>query len=429
MRDPLQEFRTFNRLFARRNPELLRHKIARMAESPFAFFRGAFHLFARDVLGGVGGPLPLFHAASAELDLVGDLHSENYGTFKADDGKVHYDVNDFDETTTGRFDFDICRLATSHFLASRDRGDTLAKAVQVSLGGILAYTTGVRKAVGKAKGDSLDIREGILSGSPAIDALVTASAAVKRPAFINRLTEIKSGHRRLLRSARYFNLADSERDQALRLLEDYRRRHADLPEKGDFFSVEDVCGRVSGIGSMGRLRYVILFAGKGSADARNVLLEFKEARPSAYDLYRDRDIDDAALVRRAERVVTVQRLSQAAANRFLGFAVDGKQSFQVRELGPHDARVEAKTLDPGGVDSLATVQAEILARIHARSAARAVGPANPLAELADPDAFCQRVLAFALSYSDVVRGDWTRFVGARAELDRVEEWMSGDEPR
>jgi hypothetical protein len=69
------------------------------------------------------------------------------------------------------------------------------------------------------------------------------------------------------------------------------------------------------------------------------------------------------------------------------------------------------------------VQAAILARIHARAAARAVGPTNPLAELADPDAFCQRVLAFALSYADLVRSDWTRFVGARTQLDRVEEWM------
>ena len=83
MRDAIAEFIAYNRPFARRNQELLRFKIASMAESPFAFFRGSFHLFARDVLGGVGGPLPLFQAASAELDLVGDIHSENYGTFKA----------------------------------------------------------------------------------------------------------------------------------------------------------------------------------------------------------------------------------------------------------------------------------------------------------------------------------------------------------
>jgi uncharacterized protein (DUF2252 family) len=424
MRDPLQEFQAFNRPFARRNPELLRQKVARMAESPFAFFRGTFHLFARDVLAGGGGVLPLFQGAAAELDLVGDIHSENYGTFKADDGDVHYDINDFDETTTGRFDFDVCRLAVSHFLGSRDRGDALGQAVQVCLAGILAYAGFVRKAVGKAKGDRLDVSEKAPSGCPAVDDLVSSSAAAKRPAFINRLTEVKAGRRRLLRSARYFNLADAERAQALRLLADYRGRQPNLPEKGDFFAAEDVCGRVSGVGSMGRLRYVVLLAGKGSADGRNVLLEFKEARPSAYDLYRQRDGDEAGLLHRAGRVVTMQRESQAAANRYLGFALDEKQSFQVRELGPPDARIDARTLPAGALEGVARVQADILARAHARSAARAVGASNPLAELADADAFCQRVLAFALSYADLVHADWTRFVGARAQLDRVEGWMA-----
>ena len=66
----------------------------------------------------------------------------------------------------------------------------------------------------------------------------------------------------------------------------------------------------------------------------------------------------------------------------------------------------------------------ILARVHARSAGRCVGPSNPLAELSDAEAFCQRVLSFVLGYADVVHGDYRRFVGSRAELDRVEEWMA-----
>jgi len=134
-------------------------------------------------------------------------------------------------------------------------------------------------------------------------------------------------------------------------------------------------------------RYVVLIAGKGSAAGRNVLLEFKEARPSAYDVYRQRDTSPEALVARAERVVTVQRVSQAANNQYLGFAVDGPLSFQARQIGPQDARVNAKASMGAGLDGVARVQASILARAHARSAMRAVGPANPLAELADADAF------------------------------------------
>src|SRR5262249_57806433 len=132
-----------------------------------------------------------------------------------------------------------------------------------------------------------------------------------RRAFSERLTRSGGAGRRLVRSAHSFTLPEDERQQALRLLADYRRRLAE-PPPDDFFEPEDVCGRVSGIGSMGRLRYVVLVAGKGSREARNRLIEFKEARPSAYDLHRGREGDAAALLGRAERVVSVQRASQAS---------------------------------------------------------------------------------------------------------------------
>jgi uncharacterized protein (DUF2252 family) len=421
MRDPLDEFRTFNRPFARRNPELMRHKIARMSDSAFAFFRGTFHLFARDVLSGTLAPMPT--TGATELGIVGDIHSENYGTFKAEDSKVHYDINDFDETTTGRFDFDIIRLAISLFLASRDRGDPLDAAVGVAMSSVTHYTTRLPRILSK-KAPEPDVSESAPTGCLPLDALVQISTAAKRPAFIERITQRKGKSRLLIRSPRYYNLPDAERGQAVRLLADYRANQKHLPDKEDSFAVEDVCGRVSGIGSMGRYRYVLLLAGKGSAEARNLLLEFKEARPSAYDLYRHRDDDDAALVHRAEHVIGMQRLSQAASNRYLGCARDGGMSFQVRQLGAADARLETKPLERHALDDLGRIQMGILARVHARSAGRSVGPSNPLAELADPEAFCQRVISLVLGYADIVHADYRRFVGARADLDRVEEWMA-----
>jgi uncharacterized protein (DUF2252 family) len=424
MRDPIAEFMDYNRPFARRNPELLRFKVARMAQSPFTFFRGTFHLFARDVLSKALDPLRLCLGDGPEMDLVGDIHSENYGSFKAADGLVHYDVNDFDETTSGRFDFDVCRAAVSWLLAAHDRGDALADAVQTPLAGLATYTDALHRLLKKGRTPDLDFSETQPSDCGPVDDLVRVGAAARRPAFIGRLTEKHDGGRRIVRSTHFFNLSEADRAQAVRLLEDYRRRLAD-PRKDvkDYFKVEDVCGRVSGIGSMGRLRYLLLLNGKGSAEARNVLLEFKEARPSAYDLYRGRDADAAALAGRAERVIAVQRASQAVSSLRLGFAVDGGMSFQAREIGPPDARVDTAALKtPALLQGVVRVQAAVLARIHARAAMRAVGPANPLAELAEPEAFSQRVLAFALAYADVVRRDWTRFVGARADLDNVAAW-------
>jgi uncharacterized protein (DUF2252 family) len=424
MRDAIQEFMAFNRPFAQRNAELLRFKVARMAESPFAFFRGTFHLFAGDVLEKAHDPLPLFTGEGPEMDLVGDIHSENYGSFKAKDSTVHYDVNDFDETTTGRFDFDVCRAAVSWFLAARDRGDALAEATQTTLAGVAAYAEALTRQVRKGKPADLDVSEANPSQCEPVDELVLAGAAARRPAFISRLTTRSEKGRRLLRSAHMFNLPDDQRARAARLLADYLSRRPAVANK-DYYAVEDICGRVSGIGSMGRLRYVVLISGKGSDDARNVLLEFKEARPSAYDLCRNRDADAAALQGRAARVIAVQLLSQAASNGHLGFAVDGGASFQAREIGPADARVDSRGLRTSEqLAGVVRVQAQILARIHGRAALRAVGPANPLAELADADVFCQRVLCFALGYADVVRRDWARFVGARADLDNVSGWAA-----
>jgi uncharacterized protein (DUF2252 family) len=424
MRDAIAEFMEYNRAFARRNPELLRLKVARMAVSPFTFYRGTFHLFARDILDNYYESGPRDGGSPMELDLVGDIHTENYGTFQADDG-IHYDINDFDETTQGRFDLDVRRLATSCVLAAQECSLGLADAVPVTLAFLAGYVETLSRAHKKGRLQDLDVSENAPAGCGPVDQLIRIAAATKRTAFIEKLTETVQGKRRLRRSSHYFNLPDNEREQALRLLDDYRRRQP-APGSADFYQVEDVCGRVSGIGSMGRFRYVVMVSGKGTKDGRNVLLEFKEARPSAYDLCRQREKDDQAVSRRAERVLAVQKLSQAASNSRLGFAVDGKMSFQVRELGPHDSRLEFQTLKAAAdFEAVTRVLGSILARTHARAAARVVGVANPLAELSEPASFNQRILAFALAYADLTRRDWNRFVGHRAELENCEQWAPG----
>src|SRR4051794_13476380 len=111
MRDDITEFQEYNRALARSNPELLRLKIARMAASPVAFFRGTFNLFARDAVDNVFDTYETNVGHGVELDLVGDIHTENFGIFFFKQ-KTAYEINDFDETTRGRFDLDVRRLAT-----------------------------------------------------------------------------------------------------------------------------------------------------------------------------------------------------------------------------------------------------------------------------------------------------------------------------
>jgi len=422
VRDAVTEFMTYNRPFVEHSPELVRLKVARMAASPFAFYRGTFHLFARDVLDKANEALPALATAGADLDLVGDIHTENYGTFKAADGLIHYDVNDFDETTRGRFTFDVARLATSLFLTGREAGLPIAQTAPLLVTFLLTYAAEVQRLVRKG-GAGLDAVEGVPTGSRVMDEFIAEKAALKRPAFIEKLTERDGKRRRLIRGQQYYNLPDDQAAQARRLVEDYRHRPGAPGNSDEYYVVDDVAGRVSGIGSMGRLRYAVLIGGKGKAEAKNILLEFKEALPSAYDTYRQRDLGPAALAARAARVVAVQRRSQAASSAFLNVAADGGLSFQAREISPHADRIDFKRLAGApGVTEVAIVQARILARIHARAVADAIGPTNPLAELEDTDVFCQRLLAFALAYADLAARDYQLFVGHRAQIEDTESW-------
>ena len=174
---------------------------------------------------------------------------------------------------------------------------------------------------------------------------------------------------------------------------------------------------------MGRYRYVVLISGKGHLEKPNVLLEFKEARPSAYDICRNRETSPQALVERAAKVIASQRAAQAACSPYLGHAIDGELSFQVREISPHADRVNCNGLKsvPQFID-VVKVQAAILARVHARASSRSLGPSSPLPELAAADRFSQRVLAFALTYADIVFRDWLCFVAMRADLENVPQW-------
>jgi uncharacterized protein (DUF2252 family) len=234
---------------------------------------------------------------------------------------------------------------------------------------------------------------------------------------------MRDGKRQFRRSVHVYNVPEDGKARAQRLLADYLTRHRQSEVPADFYEIEDIAGRVSGIGSMGRLRYVLLLRGKGTADARNVVLEFKEAQPSGYDVVRKRPVEGA---KRAEAVVGTQRRLEVSASPYLGYAVDGELSFQARELGPADARVDTGAVKaPMMLQQLARIQGQILARAHVRAAAEAVGPSSHAiaqAMLADADRFGQRLLVFALNYADQVLADFARFLGARAELEDVAKW-------
>ena len=300
-RDPVEDVIQYNRRFGGRYPDVLRQKFERMAASPFGFFRGTFHLFARDVASGMLDPWQSSNPFTAvEIGLIGDIHSENYGVFKAADGLERFDVNDFDETTHGSFDFDVKRAATSLFLASAQGGFSWSEAIGCVDQFVRAYVDSITRFAQKGGAAEFGFSEKQPPDVRSVKKMLSAAIGQTRPELLKRLTATDGDERRIVRTpGKYFDLKPEHRQQAERLVQDYARRYPDPSRPADFFRVLDACGRIAGCGSLGRLRYAVLLAGRSINDKlKHALLEFKEALPSAYDLQRARETDAASLRQR-----------------------------------------------------------------------------------------------------------------------------------
>ncbi|HEX3656164.1 MAG TPA: DUF2252 family protein [Pirellulales bacterium] len=424
-RDPVQQVVQYNRQFAGRYPDVLRQKFERMAASPFGFFRGTFHVFAHDMVAGLLDPWQSSNPfTEVEIALVGDIHSENYGVFKAADGLLRFDVNDFDETTRGSFDFDVKRAATSLFLATAEAGMSWSDAIGCVDRFVRSYVKAIDRFAQKGGAADFGYSEKQPPDVPSIIKMLASAAGQTRPQLLKRLTTAGPDDRRsILRTPKYFDLKPEDRAQAERLVQDYARRNTDAARPAEFFQIEDVCGRVAGCGSLGRLRYAVLLAGRGSANLKNALLEFKESLPSAYDLERGRETDVASLGGRAGEVARVQAAMQTSPARWLGEAVDGDRSFQVKAIVRAN-RIEWSRLPTAEFAQLAAVYAQLLAKCHAKTdeqkgqpstASRAISAA--IADRVEP--FVKRVTAFALAYSELADDDHRQFAAQRGAVEQA----------
>lgn len=405
MRDPVGDILRFNRRFRGRYPRLLERKVALMSDSPFVFFRGTFHLFARDWVDRRFDVWPQESPIdSTELHICADLHGENFGTYGGEHHTALYGINDFDESTSGRLDFDACRAATSLLLAASRRGLLLRSGAAGAHAFLETYV------------DALDGSPRPFH-SPLIRSLVKTAEKARRPDFIRKRTVLRGGVRRF-KGERYFRLKPEHERQARRLHDDYVARARPRKDRGrDFFEIEDVCGRIAGCGSLGRLRYVVLVRGEDPDEARDVILEYKEALPSALDEARGRAGGGTALRNRAEDVVAATRRFQGKSDPYLGFAVDGAQSFQVRQVGPREFRLDGDALTGSRqFRETASSYGAYLAAAHRR--ANGAAALRVLRESVGRrrEAFIRRAMSFAMAYAEQVEEDWRAFLAARRKV-------------
>jgi len=394
-RDALDAIIRYNRRFVGdgRDPAWLRTKLDRLCASPFGFLRGTFHLFVADWQRAGDDPL----AAGADQPIVGDLHLENFGAFRAADGSVVFDVNDFDETASGSPALDLARLATSIVLADEKHGD--ARAVE-RIGACLdGWCTAAR---------SLDLRPiAPKEAPPLVRALLDTAEDASRGAWLQRRVEGDAGARRFKSNDKYLRVTDAtERADIEAAVRAFAATCAERPpEVPDWPHVLDIAVRIAGTGSLGRFRWAILAQGKSDKPGKERILELKEALPSSLD-------PTCTSAAQAARVIDTQRRLQGAPPAFLGVADVGGRACTVRELQPTEAKLDAAALKAGDLDALARACGTVLGRLHRRA-----GADLPARFAGREAALARRVAAHALRQAAQVHDDWAALVAARKPVE------------
>jgi uncharacterized protein (DUF2252 family) len=381
-----------------RDPERAALKLAKMVQSPFIFLRGACHLFYDGL-----PDTPLFrHAPLAWC--CGDLHFENFGSYKGDNRLVYFDINDYDEAALAPATWDLVRLLTSVHCGAQALNITRAEAIAVSQACIEAYRAALTG--GKALWVERDTCGGL------VNTLLSSLQQRPRAAFLDKRTVIKGRHRTLrLDNQKALPATDEQRQ----LVTSFIGQFAATQSNPDFYKVLDVARRIAGTGSLGVERYVVLVEGKGSPDS-NYLLDIKEAKPSALAPHLARlGVKQPAWADEAARVVAVQNRMQAVNHAFLHSIKLGNTACILKGLQPSEDRVAigewGKKLDrlKEVVDTMGRVLAWDQLRASGRSGA---ATADELIAFAQRSDWPVQMLDAALEMTQQTEQQWQSFVKA-----------------
>jgi hypothetical protein len=387
--------------------EALRRKLDALARDPFSFLRGTFHVMAADLL---HERVPGAAASAPDGWIVGDLHLENFGTYRGASGELCFDVNDFDEVAAGPVDLDLKRLCTSAMLLPGiEHGRRLAAATVIAR----AWADGLDRLGGRFPVAvwGVDKAEGWLQHllrekgrRTRADLVAKAAPGKGRRRFGEESDPPKFAHAakpwpRLVEAA----LGD--------YYEHLKQLKADLPGKD--WELVDVAYRFKGTGSLGRLRFAVLLA-KGE---ERMIFELKQAGQSAIDLARNRVVPVGQRAR--VQTAAIRRMQGDPWPRVAGAHL-GRIPVLVREIEPEEEKLGsgrfAGAVADGGHEQLpayARQCGEVLARLHCR-----VNAPNMLVAVWNPRHAADAALAFAQDYSAVVEADWTAFLKARSRVSK-----------
>ena len=393
-----------------RVPELVPVRHGRMLVSAFTFYRGAALPMAAD--------LATTPASGLRVQLCGDAHLSNFGAFASPERRLVFDVNDFDETLPGPFEWDVKRLAASLAVAGRDNGFPAKARRKIALAAGEGYRTAMRAF---AEQPLLDVWYAHLDIEPALaqfrsqlkakryklaEKLLAKAHTSDSMKAVGKLTAMVDGQRRIVSDPPMIVpieevFADVQADTIYQLLRTvlgkYRRTlQSDRRHLLNQFAMVQVARKVVGVGSVGTRAWVVLLDAADGVEP--LFLQAKEAQPSVLAEYAGR----SQYANQGERVVAGQHLMQAQSDIFLGWTrvsnpVDGvDRDFYVRQLRDWKFSVPIEMMLPEGMAVYAGLCGWTLARAHARSGDRVALAAY----LGGSAKFDQAIADFAETYAD-----------------------------
>jgi uncharacterized protein (DUF2252 family) len=396
---------------ADRIPELVPIRHGRMLASPFAFLRGAAALMASDLAGTPHSGL--------QVQLCGDAHLSNFGGFAAPDRELVFDINDFDETARGPWEWDVKRLAASIAIAGRDLGLSQADRRAAVEAAVRSYREAMRRfatmrnlelwyarldvaSIVSHVGDRVTRKE-----RGAFERRVASARAKDHLRAMSKLTRRVDGALRivsrppLIVPIEELFSDDGIEEQVRGLIRVYRRSlPVDRRRLLEGYRYVHMARRVGGVGSVGTRAWVVLLLGRDGDDP--LFLQVKQAGPSVLEPYAGRD----AARNHGQRVVHGQRLMQTDGDIFLGWlrarwADDTARDYYVRQLWDWKIGAEVELMSPARLTVYGTLCGWTLARAHARSGDRIAIAAY----LGSGDVFDRALAAFAETYADQTERD------------------------
>ena len=395
---------------ATRVPELVPIRYGRMLVSPFTFYRGAALIMAADLAATARSGL--------NVQVCGDAHLSNFGVFASPERQLMFDINDFDETLPGPWEWDVKRLAASFEIAGRDRGFTEAQRREIVLAGAAEYRLRMRQA---AEMGNLELwythvqvdrlfeqMKADLGRKHLAKAKANVAKARTRDSMqaFSKLTHELDGERRITSDPPLVVPVEEllpegrERDEVQAeirgLIRSYRRTlETDRRHLLEEFELVHLARKVVGVGSVGTRAWILLLRGRDGQDP--LFLQAKEAQESVLERF----VGKSRYKNHGQRVVAGQRLMQAASDIFLGWqrvnGFDGRaRDFYIRQLRDWKGSADVDNMAASVMTAYARICGSTLARAHARSGDRIAIAAY----LGNSAVFDRAIADFSAAYAD-----------------------------